>query len=55
MADSFSGQVFTEWRNDRGIIRTSAGPMSLRPLPSPDTGRFTGGMEDFGGTSQTWL
>ena len=45
------GQLFGagvhRWRNDRGIIRTSAGPMSLRLLPSPDTGRSTGGT-DFG-------
>ena len=37
--DSFSPSGGTT----RGIIRTSAGPMSLRPLPSPDTGRSTGG------------
>ena len=40
--DSFQGQVFTEWRNDQPTMRTSAGPMSLRRLPSRSTGKFTG-------------
>ena len=41
--DSFSGQVFTEWRNDPGHYQDQRWTMSLRPLPSPDTGRSTGG------------
>ena len=36
--DSFSGQVFPNGATTRHIIRISAGPTSLRPLPSPSTG-----------------
>lgn len=52
--DSFSGQVFTEWRNDPGHYQDSAGPMSLRPLPSPDTGRSTGGTISVSRSRSRW-
>ena len=58
--DSFSGQVFTEWRNDPKHYEDSAGLMSSRPLPSRSTGRSTGGMTSairsrsrWGGTRRT--
>ena len=51
---AFRGRCSPSGGTTRGIIRTSAGPMSLRPLPSPDTGRSTGGTISVSRSRSRW-